>query len=115
MIALTETPGALLVRGDSAESLSLLVVELIEGNLHCLLSRDRPSELSRLVNSLIHTCAQPSGHGSELLVVDDAALPNRLLRSLAKQAHSARIHWVYHNKRQRQGLLRWRIEALGQK
>jgi GT2 family glycosyltransferase len=75
-------------------------------------TRDRPQELCRLVNSVIHAYAQQSAVDVELLVVDDGALPDGLVQLLAEQTGGARIQWVYHNKRQRQGLLRSRIEAV---
>lgn len=75
-------------------------------------TRDRPSELRRLVDSLIRARAALNGIDFELLVVDDGMLPDQLVRSLAEQVARAGIHWVYHNKRERPGLLRSRIESV---
>jgi glycosyltransferase involved in cell wall biosynthesis len=99
--------------GDSAGSIGPLEAErtLKAISIACC-TRDRPSELCRLIDSVLHACAQLSGLDFELLVVDDGALPSGLLRSLAERAHGAGIRWIYHNKRQRQGLLRSRIEAV---
>ena len=102
----------MLAMGDGAEGFGPGVELVLKAISIACCTRDRPSEFSRLVESLINARAQLKGRDIELLVVDDGGLPDCLLRSLAKQADSARIHWVYHNKRQRQGLLRSRIEAV---
>jgi len=75
-------------------------------------TRDRPAELLRLVNSLIHARAALSGVDVELLIIDDGVLQDRVQRLIAEQTGSAGIKLVYHNKRERPGLLRSRTEAL---
>jgi glycosyl transferase family 2 len=75
-------------------------------------TRDRPAELGRLIDSLIQARARLNAVDIELLVVDDGDLPNRLVQSLAGRVGAAGIHWRYHNKRRRPGLLGSRIEAV---
>ncbi len=75
-------------------------------------TRGRPADLCRLVASVIGARGLLPEIDLQLLIVDDGRLSEAVQRSLAEQAAGAGISWAYHNKRERSGLLRSRIEAL---